>query len=109
MSHHCPVMLDSNKFKWGAMPFRFKHMWLRHEEFRIVVESEWNQSVAQGWPGFRIMQKLKQVKGKLIRWNKETFESTTEKKKELVDKIHMNCMYWKKGDSEEILLKEEIL
>ena len=33
-SDHWPIVLDTNPFKWGPIPFRFENMWLQHPSFK---------------------------------------------------------------------------
>ncbi|RVW48808.1 hypothetical protein CK203_104316 [Vitis vinifera] len=37
-SDHWPIVLETNPFKWGPMPFRFENMWLQHPNFKESLE-----------------------------------------------------------------------
>ncbi|KAM7469396.1 hypothetical protein LguiA_007579 [Lonicera macranthoides] len=72
-SDHCPIILDTNCFKWGPTPFRFENMWLRNKEFCGKFKEWWESSVHQGWEGYKFMMKLGDVKREVRKWNKEVF------------------------------------
>ncbi|XP_073311016.1 uncharacterized protein [Primulina huaijiensis] len=72
-SDHYPVILDTTKSKWGPTPFRFKNVWLSHQNFRDLVRVWWNDGMNQGWEGYKFMKKLKKLKGDISSWNREVF------------------------------------
>ena len=47
-SHHNPICLDTNPFKWGPTPFRFENMWLLHLEFRNCFTTWWQEGQEDG-------------------------------------------------------------
>ncbi|XP_075473994.1 uncharacterized protein LOC142505056 [Primulina tabacum] len=86
-SDHFPLVLDLAKTKWGPTPFRFENVWLRDKSFKILTQSWWNNSNTQGWAGYRLMMKLKSVKGDIKKWNKEVYGMLEMKSADLSNKI----------------------
>lgn len=64
-SDHWPVVLQTNAYSYGPKPFRFENMWTTHSSFKELVSSWWMECHVVGKEGFRFMQKLGYVKGKL--------------------------------------------
>lgn len=62
-------------------------MWLSHPSFVQNVESWWNAFTPSGWPGFVFIEKLKELKKKLVVWNRETFGVVENSKREITAKI----------------------
>ena len=63
------------------MPFRFENMWLKADGFKDLV-SEWWQSIeVSGVGNYILMEKIKALKVRLRRWNKEDFGRVEERKK----------------------------
>ena len=72
-SDHCPIMLDTNDFKWGPTPFRFENMWTRDKNYKEKFKEWWRKGDVQGWEGHKFMKRLEQVKKEIKLWNKESF------------------------------------
>lgn len=82
ISDHWLVILTNDRLKWGPCPFRFENMWLDHPSFKANLLVWWNERVQGRWEGYRFMEKLKSLKGKLKGWNREVFgDMRLEKKK----------------------------
>ena len=79
---HCPVLLEGGgDWEGGPMPFRFENMWLKADGFKDLV-SEWWQSIeVSGVGNYILMEKIKALKVRLRRWNKEDFGRVKERKK----------------------------
>lgn len=72
-SDHSSLLLSHRpRFSSSKIPFKFEAMWLSHESFLHVVESNWSISY-NGTPQFVLATKLKILKQNLKIWNRETF------------------------------------
>eukprot|EP00253_Pinus_taeda_P033889 PITA_33889 len=84
-SDHWPICLeiDIKKIK-GKKPFRFEAFWLRNLDFLHRVEEWWTQSQARGQGKMHIFQlKLKEIKNRIRKWNREEFGHIMEDKQKL--------------------------
>lgn len=86
-SDHFPLILDTNKVRWGPTPFRFENMWLDHPRFKIDCKEWWESVVVSGWEGVRLVEKLKKIKKKLWDWNKDVFGDIKVKKMDIMERI----------------------
>jgi hypothetical protein len=80
-------VLRYNIDDWGPKPFRFNNFWLRHKDFKGVVENAWLSCDVDGWMGHILKERLKSVKGAIKVWNVETYGEVGEKKRRLVKGI----------------------
>eukprot|EP00253_Pinus_taeda_P003052 PITA_03052 len=81
-SDHWPVRLEIDiKKNLGKKPFIFESFWLRNPQFLEKAEEWWTQSTLQGKGKMHTFQlKLKELKGKIKKWNKEEFGNIMEEK-----------------------------
>eukprot|EP00253_Pinus_taeda_P024980 PITA_24980 len=84
-SDHWPIRLEIDiKKNNGKKPFRFEAFWLRNTEFLHKVEEWWTQSRVKGKGKMHTIQlKLKEIKGKIRKWNREEFGHIMEEKQKL--------------------------
>eukprot|EP00253_Pinus_taeda_P035285 PITA_35285 len=84
-SDHWPIRLEvDTKGNRGKRPFRFEAFWLRDPEFIKKVEEWWRKSTIQGKGKMHTFQlKLKELKGRIKKWNKEEFGNIMEDKQKL--------------------------
>ncbi|XP_010677834.1 uncharacterized protein LOC104893424 [Beta vulgaris subsp. vulgaris] len=61
---------DEKKIVAKPKPFRFFNMWVKADRFLDRVQEVWQEDI-QGVPMFRIVKKLKKLKGSLKELNKE--------------------------------------
>ncbi|KAL8468941.1 hypothetical protein ACS0TY_031951 [Phlomoides rotata] len=83
-SDHIPIFFEGYIKNWGPKPFKFFNHWTLHPDYKATVEKVWSSSTKQGWSGFTLKERLKEVKIELKRWSKDTFghlESRIEEKK----------------------------
>lgn len=73
ISDHCPIWLVSSSLKWGPKPFRFNNCWLEHKDFVKFVQDNWSSFQVEGRDYYVLKEKLKMLKEKLRRWNREVF------------------------------------
>eukprot|EP00253_Pinus_taeda_P033710 PITA_33710 len=84
-SDHWLIRLEINiKKNKGKKPFRFETFWLRNPEFLHKVEEWWTQSRVKGKGKMHTIQlKLKEIKSKIRKWNREEFGHIMEEKQKL--------------------------
>ena len=98
-------------------------MWLIHLDFKDTLGGWWNECCFEGWEGHKFIKKLQFVKSKLKECNKVSFGDFKEKMKnillDIVDldekKQEENFLSdlaarrtLRKGELEDVLLKEEV-
>lgn len=72
-SDHVPLHVVCNTEVEALLkPFRFLNFWAKHEQFKSVVQQNWNIEFT-GSPFMEVNAKLKKVKWALRNWSKETF------------------------------------
>lgn len=88
-SDHWPIRLEIDIKKYpNKCPFRFEAFWLRHNQFITKVEDWWTKSQQRGRNKMHTFQlKLKELKGKIKRWNKEEFGNIGKDKQRLEQKM----------------------
>jgi len=97
-SDHFPLLIDFKTTNTTfASQFRFMKMWSLHPDCKKLIEDFWNIQVT-GSPMFVLSHKLKVLKERLKRWNRDIFvnvyvlvKETEEKLKSLQDNIDVNC------------------
>ncbi|KAJ9680326.1 hypothetical protein PVL29_019595 [Vitis rotundifolia] len=86
-SDHWPIVLETNPFKWGSIPFRFENMWLQHPNFKENFRNWWRCFQGNGWEGHKFMRRLQFVKANLKEWNKVSFGELNERKKSILNDL----------------------
>ncbi|GAU47706.1 hypothetical protein TSUD_177110 [Trifolium subterraneum] len=89
VSDHCPLIVRYDGYDWEPKPFRFNNHWLKNKEFFKVVATEWESYQVNGWKGFVLHEKFKQLKGALRAWNREVYGSVDTKIEELIAGIEL--------------------
>ncbi|KAI0531018.1 hypothetical protein KFK09_000567 [Dendrobium nobile] len=79
LSDHVPLLLNINVINHiGNYAFRFLNMWLLHDNFKVVLQNNWNAPV---FPDnnisgmLRLWAKLARLKQCLRYWNKHSFKN----------------------------------
>ncbi|XP_028083443.1 uncharacterized protein LOC114284694 [Camellia sinensis] len=62
LSDHSPLLLMESERDWGPRPFRFLNAWTLHPNFSPFVEKWWKENDVQGWAGFKLFKKMKELK-----------------------------------------------
>ncbi|KAL8555169.1 hypothetical protein ACS0TY_003106 [Phlomoides rotata] len=79
---HAPILLEVfEKENWGPISFRIVNWWLDQEDFRQLVEKAWKDTVVEGWGGYVLKEKLKNLKLEIKAWkakNSTTFTKEIE-------------------------------
>lgn len=57
----------------GPFPFRFELMWFEEDQFPEKIKEWWKEIRLEGWEGFKLAAKLKELKGKIKEWAKNHF------------------------------------
>ncbi|XP_060200867.1 uncharacterized protein LOC132629156 [Lycium barbarum] len=72
-SDHAPLIVSLGEDAVICIkPFRFLNFWVQHETFKEVVAQNWITHFVDS-PFMAFKQKLKNLKGALARWSKETY------------------------------------
>ncbi|XP_059064902.1 uncharacterized protein LOC131856952 [Cryptomeria japonica] len=80
-SDHYLMLLElMGEAKQTACPFKFEMMWFTHEYFLPNIHKWWKDNVFEGSKMYCIVSKLKEVKHKLLDWNKKKFKHVFEEK-----------------------------
>ncbi|KAL8533869.1 hypothetical protein ACS0TY_010050 [Phlomoides rotata] len=69
LSDHVPIYIEGCKKDWGPRPFKFFNQWIQHPTYKGVIDRVWSTSNIQGWAGFVIKEKLKELKLELKKWS----------------------------------------
>ncbi|KAL7264030.1 hypothetical protein ACSBR1_002063 [Camellia fascicularis] len=88
ISNHSPLHLMEDERDWGPKPFRFLNAWCLHPNFSSFVVKVWKESETNGWAGFILQKKLKDLKLALQQWNKEVYGSVPNKLKAVEKEVH---------------------
>lgn len=90
-SNHWPIRLEIDIKKNSCKkPFRFEAFWLRIPQFISRIEEWWTQSTLKGKGKMHTFQlKLKELKGKIKKWNKEEFGNIMVEKQKLEGEMEM--------------------
>ncbi|KAF9599173.1 hypothetical protein IFM89_035632 [Coptis chinensis] len=77
-SDHSPVMGWCIKdTRPENVPFRFRKIWLEHNQFMHMVKQSWSEPMCDG-PIRLIMRKLRRLKSTLKAWHKNTYWGTRD-------------------------------
>ena len=73
ISNHFPICLETTRLERGRTPFKFENMWLKFEEFSDIIKEWWGEAHVDGFASYIIATKLRFVKEKLKKWNRDVF------------------------------------
>ncbi|XP_028096998.1 uncharacterized protein LOC114296865 [Camellia sinensis] len=88
LSDHSSLILMEDERDWGPKPFRFQNTWLLHKNFHSFLEKTWKEFAVVGWAGYILLEKLKNLKVGLKKWNVEVFGNITNKLKATEVELH---------------------
>ncbi|XP_026459436.1 uncharacterized protein LOC113360104 [Papaver somniferum] len=72
-SDHNPILLNTNpNWKQGHIPFKFFGPWLDHKDCKSIIAECW-KTHHKGPLSIKIARKLRDIKVKLKKWNKEIY------------------------------------
>lgn len=70
---HKPITLEIKEVEnYGPIPFRFNSLWLQYPEAMSIIHRQWGNYI-NGSPSYVFKSKLKMVKLKLKRWDKNHY------------------------------------
>jgi hypothetical protein len=84
-SDHWPICLTwEENLAPHPKPFCFEKFWMDHQDFMQNIETWWVENPnLYGTKMYQFQQKLKHIKLKIKKWNKEVFGNIFEEKKRL--------------------------
>lgn len=69
LSDHCPLVLSVDEENWGPRPSRFLKCWTEVPGYNQFVSDKWKSLQVDGWGGFVLKEKFKQIKIALKDWH----------------------------------------
>lgn len=106
LSDHRMVALSWGQQVTGPKPFLFYNNWLLDKEFDRMVKEWWSSTAVQGWSGYVLQQKFKELKLKIKGWSghsrtrgEENIKSLEEELQVIMERLELD------GDSEELKIK----
>jgi hypothetical protein len=89
LSDHCPIMLIIKAMDWGPKPFRMLKCWSDIEGYQDFVKEKWKDFRVEGWGGFVLKEKFKNIKKELKVWHKNHCSNLEEKIIKTKEKLNM--------------------
>ncbi|XP_028059511.1 uncharacterized protein LOC114263203 [Camellia sinensis] len=86
---HSPLLLMEDERDWGLKLFWFLNAWCLHPNLSSFVAKVWKETEPNGWAGFILHKKLKELKLALRQWNKEVYGSVPNKLKAVEEEVHI--------------------
>lgn len=107
-SDHSPgiISLDQNVSK-GKKSFLFFDMWCKHDNFKNEVQEAWNQSHS-GTPMYIVVQKLKETKKRLKKFNFQHFSNIEERAQTAKNLLQEAKMKLQAAPTDQTLIQREI-
>jgi hypothetical protein len=87
VADHCPLVLRYNEDDWGPKPFRFNNFLLKNRDFKSIILQAWEAQHVQGWMGYILKERLKNLKGVVKEWSRRTYGVDDVKKKRIINDI----------------------
>ncbi|KAL8473811.1 hypothetical protein ACS0TY_030606 [Phlomoides rotata] len=87
LSDHVPIYIEECKKDWGPRPLKIFNQWIHHPSYKGLIEKVWASSLKQGWVGFVIKEKLKELKTQVNAWSRETFNGMDRRIEDKKDEI----------------------
>jgi len=88
ISYHFPICLKTMRLERGRTPFKFGNIWLEFEGFSDLIKEWRGQAHVDGFASYIVANKLKLVKKKLKKWNKDVFGDIKTQKYNLLGIIN---------------------
>ena len=88
ISDHFPISLETTRLERGRTPFKFENMWLEVEGFSDLIKEWWGELQVDGFASYIVATKLKFVKEKLKKWNRDVFGDIKTQKYNLLEIIN---------------------
>ncbi|XP_057838177.2 uncharacterized protein LOC131048296 [Cryptomeria japonica] len=101
------ILLDSGPRR---CPFKFEQMWLKYDNILRILEVWWKEAEVFGSRIFKVVNKLKIIKQKLIIWNREHYGNIFDKKSQVEAELkEVNKAVMLRGMDEVLFLREKEL
>jgi len=84
ISDHFPICLETTRLERGRTHSKFENMWLEFEGFSDLIKEWWGEAQVDGYASYIVATKLKFVKEKLKKWNREMFGDVKTQKYNLL-------------------------
>lgn len=78
ISDHSPMVVKVIQPVFRRKPFKFFDFWMEHPSFKDILTQVW-QAPSDGVPIFRLVTKLKALKGRLKQLNRDSFSNLSER------------------------------
>ena len=111
-SDHYPVCFEfSEPSKPVRNPFKCEKMWFQDLDFIKNISDWWTQARFEGSKMFIFVSKLKLLKEKILRWNREHFNNIFKEKMEIENRLkNLNQEIIKHGmNNDSYFLEKELL
>ena len=111
-SNHFPVRLEiKEQSKPSRNPFKCEKMWFMDRSFMEQIQDWWQDDQFEGSRMFFLVSKLKNLKQKIINWNKLHFKNIFQEKLDIEEKMsNLNKEIIEKGmNNESYLLEKEYI
>lgn len=72
---------------WDPKPFKVLNCWFSHEGFSKFVEEAWGSIQMEGWGAYMLKEKLNHLRGRLKKWNKQSFRNLHDRRKTIEEKL----------------------
>ena len=88
ISDHFPIFLETTRLERGRTPFKFENMWLEFEGFSDLIKEWGGEAQVGGFASYIVATKLKFVKEKLKKWNRDVLGDIKTQKYNLLGIIN---------------------
>lgn len=87
-SYHFPILLEAGNFVRGPSPFRFINLWLHNDDCLEGIDHFYKTSKFEGWAGFVISSKLRNLRAVLKTWQADLDKNSKELEHSLLDELN---------------------
>lgn len=87
LSDHCPLVLSTNSFDFGPIPFKLFNSWLDIGGFDDVVNEGASVQCHQVIPDKNLAEKLKNTKASVRQWRRNVRDADIKEEEDLNDLI----------------------
>ena len=84
ISDHFPIFLETTGIESCRILFKFENMWLEFEGFSDLIKGCWGETQVEGFASYIVAKKLKFVKEKLQKWQRDVFGDIKTQKDNLL-------------------------
>jgi len=88
ISDHFPICFETTSLERGRTLVKFENMWLGFEGFSDLIKEWWGEAQVDGFASYIVATKLRFVKEKLKKWNRDVFGDIKTRKYNLLGIIN---------------------